>query len=98
MISVFGRREKRARAAAVVSVASPLAAIFIRYLESKASIVDLRLLQFLILLPLAYGAFCGILALRLTRNWDVRRVAILGCVICIPYALMLLIVMLLGLR
>jgi hypothetical protein len=89
---------ERALRAAIVSVVCPIVAVIVRFASSTAYIESTRLLDFLVFLPLAIGGICAVKALQWTRSWQVRRLGIVGAVICIPYAVMMLVVMVLGLR
>jgi hypothetical protein len=84
--------------AATASVICPVVAVIVRFASGTAYIESTRLIDFLVFLPLAVGGMCAIKALQWTRSWQVRRLGIVGAVICIPYALMMLAVMVLGLR
>jgi hypothetical protein len=84
--------------AAIASVVSPALAVAVTLLGNQVSLHNTRFLDFLIFLPLAAGAACGIWTILHARNWGMRRIGVLGTVICVPYAIMMLLVMLLGLR
>jgi hypothetical protein len=83
---------------AVSSLLCPAVAVLITLLGNSIRIYSLRLLDFFIFVPLAIGATCGIWTVLNARNWRMRRLGILGTVICVPYAFMMLLVLILGLR
>jgi len=84
--------------AAVASLVCPGVAVLITLLGNAVWIRSTRLLDFFIFLPLAAGAVCGTWTVLEARSWELRRLGILGTVICTPYAIMMLLVLILGLR